>query len=272
MGRDSNIEWTDHTFNPWWGCAKVSPACAHCYAESFANRLGFDNEPRDDGKPVKPKLWSRQDGDGERRTFGADHWQKPRTWNKQAEALGQSQRVFCASMADVFEDHPTATELRPQLWQLIRETPWLDWMLLTKRPENIERMLPADWGDGWEHVWLGVTVENQRWSTRIDQLLQIPAELRFVSCEPLLGKVDLVAYLSHFWYSTSLDWVICGGESGPKARPMDLAVAVSLRDQAAHYGTAYFFKQMGGSRPKSEWAPIPSELRIQEHPRPRRTC
>lgn len=255
MARNSKIEWTDASFNPWWGCSRVSPACAHCYAEAFAHRLNFD-------------VWSRHDGHGERRTFSDSHWLAPVAWNAAAQASGSPVRVFCASMADVFEDHPTANVERPKLWDLIRDTPWLDWQLLTKRPQNIARMLPDDWGDdGWRNVWLGTTVENHRWRHHIDEVLKIPAAIHFVSCEPLLGEVDLMNYLP-VWSPPLpvLDWVIVGGESGPKARPMGLAWARSLRDQCAGAGVPYFFKQMGGRGAKDKWAPIPEDLQVREFP------
>lgn len=272
MGDNTKIEWADATFSPWWGCSKVSQACKNCYAEAFAKtRLGFD-------------IWSQQDGDGERRTFGDDHWRKPIHWDKQAGLLGVRRRVFCASMADVFEDHPVANEQRLKLWKLIHATPRLDWQLLTKRPQNIEHMLPDDWGQGWPNVWLGTTAENQHWADiRIPQLLQIPAVIHFVSCEPLLGEIDLrnVApdelgqtydALSGTWSGNAdtggpkLAWAITGGESGPHARPIDLDAAKLLRQQCRLAGVAYFFKQMGGRGARSTWAPIPEVLQVKEFP------
>lgn len=150
MGSETGISWTDHTFNPIWGCAHVSPGCVHCYAESFARRTGHD-------------VWGAK---SERRLFGPVYWRQPLTWNAHAEAAGVRERVFCASMADVFEDHPVWDTERPRLWELIDRTPWLDWQILTKRPENIPGMLPALWGDGRPNVWLGVSAENQEWWDR----------------------------------------------------------------------------------------------------------
>src|SRR5687767_5634241 len=131
MAKDSRIEWTHHTFNPWWGCVKVSPACAHCYAESWAHRLGA-------------KLWGR---DAPRRFFNDEHWKHPIRWNSEAERAGVRRRVFCASMSDVFEIRAELNPWRAKLWPLIERTPWLDWLLLTKRPQNIQRMAP--WDDKW---------------------------------------------------------------------------------------------------------------------------
>ena len=180
MSENSPIEWCHHTFNPWWGCALVSPGCAHCYADTTATRYGHG------------QLWRRH---GERRTFGEKHWAEPLNWNEKAEAGGPRHRVFCASMADVFEDHPQLPPERDRLWELVSETPWLDWLLLTKRPENVAVMAP--WGTIWpSNVWLGTSVENQRWAEeRIPILLDAAAAIRFVSCEPLLGPVDLWSWI-----------------------------------------------------------------------------
>lgn len=144
MGENSKIEWTHHTFNTWWGCVKVSPACDNCYAESLSKRFGDHWGPK-----------------AEYRTFSDKHWNEPLRWNRAAEKAGERHRVFCASMADVF-DNRAPEGARERLWALIRQTPHLDWLLLTKRPQNIAEMLPEDWGDGYPNVWLGVTVENQR--------------------------------------------------------------------------------------------------------------
>jgi protein gp37 len=228
MSANSAIQWTDHTFNPWWGCIRVSPGCEHCYAETFAKRLGFD-------------IWGPAKTT-DRRVFGEKHWAAPLKWNRDADREGRRRRVFCASMADVFEDHPAANAERPKLWELIRATPWLDWQLLTKRPENIVAMLPADWEHGYANVWLGTTVESQESTSRIAHLLdrRIGADVvRFLSCEPLLGPVDLREWVA------SIEWIIIGGESGPKARPFNLAWARSLVAQCRAGGSAPFVKQLG---------------------------
>lgn len=179
MTDTTKIEWTHHTFNPWWGCARVSPACRSCYADTLATRYGHH-------------VWRRH---GERRMLSDENWRKPLRWNRDAEAAGVPARVFCASMADVFEDHPQVAEPRERLWGLIAQTPWLHWQLLTKRIENVAAMAP--WGEHWPvNVWLGTSVENQRWAeTRIPILLSIPAHIRFLSCEPLLGPIDLSRWL-----------------------------------------------------------------------------
>lgn len=246
MGENTSIEWTDHTFNPWWGCAHVSPGCAHCYAETIANRL-------------HPGHWGKTGG---RLMQSEDYWKKPETWNRKAEKAGVRARVFCASMADVFEPHPDVVDSRKRLWDLIGRTPWLDWLLLTKRPGMVGMLTPPEWHiDGWPpNVWLGVSVEDQqRADERIPVLLSIPAAIRFLSCEPLLGRVDLgrwlfphgAAYTEANGRCTCqrIDWVIVGGESGPKARPMHPEWARLLRDQCRTAGVPFLFKQWGAYKP-----------------------
>lgn len=234
MGSKSKIEWTDHTFNPWWGCTKVSPGCAHCYADAFAKRTGH---------PV----WGP---DALRRFFPDPHWRAPLTWNAAARDAAVRRRVFCASMADVFEDRPDLVEPRARLFDLIGRTTWLDWLLLTKRPENIGRLWLSDVVA--PNVWYGTTVEDQaRADERIPQLLAVPAAVRFLSVEPLLGPVDLRPYLdgSTRWSvrtnATNVDWVIVGGESGPGARPCDVAWIRSIVDRCIDAGVPVFVKQIG---------------------------
>jgi protein gp37 len=257
MGADTRIEWCDHTFNPWVGCTKISPACDHCYAESWAKRTG------------SAALWQ-----GERRRTSAANWQQPHRWNRAAQAAGTRARVFCASLADVF-DNQVPEEWREDLWALIHDTPHLDWLLLTKRPQNIARMLPpafmlanAPWP--WPNVWLGTTVENQdQAEKRIPLLLAVPARVRFLSCEPLLGRTGVLEHLK--WTCTAprclcapgapgctqpgqpaIDWVIAGGESGHGARPTHPDWLRGLRDQCAAAEVPFFFKQWGDHHPHGE--------------------
>lgn len=231
MGKNSHIEWTHHTFNPWWGCLKVSPACKHCYAETFSRRVGVE-------------VWGSR---APRKFFGEAHWREPLKWNREAEAEGSRARVFCASMADVFEARTDLNAPRAQLWSLIEQTPALDWLLLTKRPQNVARMSP--WKGRWPHnVWLGTTVENQKYAEeRIPHLMENLAVCRFLSCEPLLGTLDLTPWLRK---KGTLHWVIAGGESGALARPMHPDWALDLRDQCAKHRVAFHFKQWG------HWAPL----------------
>jgi protein gp37 len=245
MGENSKIEWTDHTFNPWIGCTKVSPGCANCYAEKYGHRFGVP--------------WGR---DCPRRRTSAANWRLPLRWNKQAEESGIRPRVFCASLADWLDEAAPVTWLA-DLLALISWTPCLDWLLLTKRPQNwrtrlaevyednpqsIGACLAWDWfkhGTPPSNVLIGATAEDQaRANERIPILLQIPARSRFLSCEPLLGPVDLC--LSELWEpAKDVDWVICGGESGPGARPMAPKWAQSLRDQCQVAAVPFFFKQWG---------------------------
>lgn len=261
MAEDSNIEWTDHTFNPWVGCTKISAACDYCYAEAHDKRFGGDH-------------WGPK---SDRRRTAAANWRKPLKWNRQAEENGTRYRVFCASLADVFDNHRSIQdEWRADLWELIRQTPHLDWLLLTKRPQNLRKYLPEDWGDkGYANVWLGTTVENQEEAgKRLWHLLDHNAAGHFVSCEPLLGHVDLTRvvypgqeqkheYDPYVAYDTlrghiigpddvglnKLSWVICGGESGTGSRPMHPRWALDLEGQCEAAGVPFFFKQWG------DWLP-----------------
>ncbi len=228
MAANSDIEWTEHTFNPWWGCTKVSPACDNCYAEAWARRLGHS-------------VWGAK---SPRRFLSDDYWHQPLRWNRAALGSGRRARVFCASMADVFEWGHGLSPLRQRLWRLIEDTPSLDWLLLTKRPHLVARLTP--WArTGWpENVWVGTTVETQRLALkRLPFLLDIPCRFRFVSCEPLLEQVDLTSWIS------GLHWVIAGGESGGGARPMHPNWVRAVRDQCIDARVAFHFKQWGSWLP-----------------------
>lgn len=225
MAATTNIAWTDATFNPWVGCTKVAPGCDHCYAAEVAARFsGLYGE----------RAW---DGEHYQRADGA--WKEPAALNRKAEKTGTRIRVFSGSMCDVF-DNKANQEARERLWDTIRATPHLDWQLLTKRAPNIQKYLPADWGDGYPNVWLGVTCEDRKHGfSRVDVLREIPATVRFISAEPLLediGGIDLAG----------IDWLIVGGESGNGFRPMNLAWARTLRDQCQRDGVTFFYKQDGG--------------------------
>jgi protein gp37 len=244
MGKDSKIEWTDHTFNVVWGCTKVSEECAHCYAEAMAKRTGLGWRPN-----------------APRKVMGPAYWHGPLKWDRAAALAGERRRVFCSSMADVFEDHPTVHRERARLWPLIRATANLDWLLLTKRPGRIALDLPPSWGDGWPNVWLGTTAGlRARFDERVPILRAIPAAVRFLSCEPLLGdlgRVDL----------SGIDWLIVGGESGPRFRPMAEDWVRSIRDQCRESGVSFFYKQASGYRP--EKLPMLDGRRWTQFPAPR---
>ena len=274
MADNTAIEWADHTFNPWEGCQKVGPGCDNSYAE--ARNARFGGGVASNWGPGAPR----------RRTSSAN-WRKPIAWNAAAAAFaekhGRRQRVFCASLADVF-DNAVDPQWRDDLWRLILDTPDLDWLLLTKRIGNVAGRTPISGMP--KNVWLGVTIVNQVEADRdIPKLLETPAAVRFLSCEPLLGPVDLTAIpygevlgnapsyqdalSARIWVPagswsgrghtvgdrkfvdlcTGIDWVIAGGESGPGARPMHPDWARSLRDQCGAAGVPFLFKQWGWCLP-----------------------
>lgn len=235
MGKDTSIEWTHHTFNPWWGCVRVSAACDHCYAETWAKRLGED-------------VWGPK---SERRFFGDAHWKEPLKWNAAAAAKGVRERVFCASMADVFENRADLIPHRLRLFELIAKTPHLDWLLLTKRIHLVKKQLPKGYNFP-ANVWLGTTVENQvEADKRVRHLLEFATPgVRFLSCEPLLGPLDLRRFLTRNESGVRVDWVIAGGESGHNSRPMEPQWPDELRKQCTSAQVPFHFKQWG------HWAPI----------------
>jgi len=190
---------------------------------------------------VGQKVWG---AGAPRRFFGDAHWNEPLEWNDEAGAAKRRMRVFCASMSDVFERRAELNKWRYRLWQLIESTPWLDWLLLTKRPQNIAAMAP--WGHSWpQNVWLGTTVENQKYAEeRLPFLLAANSTIRFLSCEPLLGPVDLRSWFNHYGLN-SIDWVIAGGESGPNCRPMHPDWVTSLLRQCQKANVPFHFKQWG---------------------------
>ncbi len=266
MSENTKIEWADHTFNPWIGCTQVSPGCDNCYAavNTASRALGIQWGP----------------GQARHRT---KTWSEPEKWNRAHEAFqaqhGRRQRVFCASLADVF-DNEVDPQWRADLFNLIEATPNLDWLLLTKRIGNANAMMYGtllDRANGWTppgNLWLGATIVNQTEADRdIPKLLAVPAAKRFLSMEPLLGPVNLTqvmrsSYDGDWTYCDNVltgflanksggstdrqyavDWVIVGGESGPGARPMHPDWARSLRDQCEAAGVPFLFKQWG------EWTP-----------------
>jgi protein gp37 len=240
MGEITGITWTDHTFNPWVGCTKVSAGCTHCYAESLMDkRLG-------------KVQWGPQ---GVRVRTSPDNWKQPLKWNRKAEKADVRRKVFCASLADVFEDHLSIdSQWRTDLFYLIHETPSLDWLLLTKRIENVLGMVPGLWlEDGFpRNVWIGTTVEDQSAADkRIPELIKIPAKVRFLSVEPMIGPVDIYKQTGYNdelfarYGKNPISWVICGGESGAGARPMAEKWARDLRDDCLLTNVPFFFKQWG---------------------------
>lgn len=268
----TKIEWTvtqhpdgrifpGYTFNPWWGCTKVSPGCKNCYAETWDTRWGGNH-------------WGP---DSERRRFGLKHWNEPLKWNKFAQQLGIRLKVFCASMSDWAEDNDSIIKERERLFELIKATPYLNWLMLTKRmDENIGKKLPSDWMNGlnYKNVWLGTTCENQdQANNRLPWLLTVRASVHFVSGEPLLGSIDFTKIKTNpevmsrifgasekdideknsFFnclendslYFDRLDWIIVGGESGDRARPMHNDWVIKIVDDCKNHRVPIFFKQWG---------------------------
>lgn len=251
--KDTKISWCDHTFNPWIGCTKVSPACDNCYAEQIASRF-------------KMALW----GNHKRVLTSEKYWEQPLRWNKQSKSkhnawsrfkeqypgLSDEQliskgfiktvkpKVFCGSMCDIF-DNSVPFAWRLHLFTLIQNTPYLDWLLLTKRIGNSQKMLDDIMrfnkiNEPLDNVWLGITICNQKEADRdIPKLLNIPVTKRFLSIEPMLGAIDISAYIKN------IDWVIVGGESGRKARPMHPDWVRGVRDQCREACIPFFFKQWG---------------------------
>lgn len=271
MGASTNIAWADATFNPWIGCTKVSAGCKHCYAEALATRTKFAQ-------------WGDQ---AERRVTSASNWLEPLAWNRKAPTYeGKAGRgrllVFVASMADVFEDRRDLDEPRAWLFELIERTPALTWLLLTKRPENIRKLAPKSWRRAWPaNAWAGTTAEDQETLVvRSLQLMSVPCDVRFLSCEPLIECVDLDFPWCDYcdtrptaegecgepWCAEcdqecvcgvldpcadhvqrGINWVIVGGESGPGARPFDLSWARGVVAKCAEDGVPCFVKQLGSN-------------------------
>lgn len=230
MAEKSIIAWTDSTWNLAWGCTKIDPGCKNCYADTLSSRYGHD-------------VWGPN---APRRTFGEKHWREPFQWaaSKKVGVLGAGQPhlVFCSSMCDIFEDHPTIETERQKLWPLIRATPELHWQLLTKRADRIAANLPSDWGNGYPNVWLGVSISEEKGIWRADHLRNIPALVHFISYEPALGPLADCLDLS------GIEWLIFGGESGPDFRPMEIQWARDIRETCRQSGTAFFFKQSAAYR------------------------
>jgi protein gp37 len=228
VAENSKIEWTDHTFNPWIGCAKVHAGCLNCYAE------------RDQDKRRHRAKWGVH---GTRSLTSPGNWKLPHKWNREAAAAGRPARVFCASLADVFEDRPDLVDWRRDLFHLVDETPNLIWLMLTKRPENV----PAMWRGMWKpNIWVGTSPCNQETAeASIPELLNCAYLCggTFLSCEPLIGPIELSPWLS------KIGWVIAGGESGPSARPVHPDWIRNIREQCIEAGVPFFFKQWG------EWVP-----------------
>jgi protein gp37 len=257
MGSETGIAWTNATFNPWWGCTKFSSGCKNCYAETWAARWGND-------------IWGDNAG---RKLFGAKHWNEPRKWNREAEAEGVARLVFCGSMCDIMEGRDDLNDERKKLYKLVEETPFLTWQFLTKRPENYAKYLPAEWlKSPRENIWLMTTVEDNDNRWRADELIKLPAKVRGLSVEPMVGPVDLDPKVL-----SQIDWVIIGGESGAGARVCCLEWEEKLIADCRACGVKIFVKQLGSmysingvvsncKGKNAELSEMPVNLRIRETP------
>jgi len=251
MGKDTAINWADHTANFWWGCQKVSDGCKHCYAETLSKRYG-------------KKIWGTPETTT--REYKKAVWKDLIKWDDAAGKAGVRRRVFISSMSDFLEDHPQVADWRSSAVEIIENLKSLDVLLLTKRPENAKRFLQNWYYEEWpSHVWFGTTVENNKQVERIINAVEVPAKIHFLSVEPMLEKIDL--RFPNYPNSKRNTWVICGGESGAACRPFDWEWARDLRDQCKRANVAFWMKQ-GGGHPNSrhELADIPSDLQIRELP------
>ena len=235
MGLNTKIDWADHTWNPWQGCRKVSEACRNCYMFRDKKRYGQD-----------PDKVIRSSNSTFLKPFSKDWMANPG-------------RVFVCSWSDFFIED--ADEWRDDAWKVMANSLNHTYLLLTKRPENIESRLPEGWEHEYKNVWLGVTVENEYAKDRIDILGNIPARKRFVSMEPLLESLDISEYLAE----RTIDWVIVGGESGPNYRRFQPEWAGDLLAQCRHYNVPFFMKQMSGNT-KADREAIPDYLNVKEIP------
>lgn len=234
MSQKTIIAWTQRTWNPWRGCTKISPGCDNCYMFTAQRRYGRDPEV-----VTRTKTW----GD-------------PLKWQREAERAGRTELVFTCSWSDWF--HKNADPWRAEAWAVVKSCPNLTFQILTKRPNRIKHHLPADWGEGYPNVWLGISIESDHYAYRADTLRRVPAAIRFISGEPLLGPLPSLDL-------TGIHWLIVGGESGPGYRPMATEWARDLRDKAEASGTAFFFKQ--SSAPRTEMGiELDGEI-IRQYPR-----
>ena len=271
MAENSGIAWTNHTFNSWIGCTKVSEGCQFCYAEKW-DRVRFSQTTNKEGH-LRDAHWGPN---VPRYRTSLSNRNKPRVWNNQSKKSGIRAKVFCSSLSDIF-DAEIPLDWRAEMFAMVKECTHLDWLLLTKRIENAKNpgFLPADWGQGYPNAWIGTTTENQKWADiRIPILAEIPAVVRFISIEPQIENIDFSKWLKP---NPPFDWMIFGGESGSE-RPFDPEWARFAFDEAPKQGVAVFMKQMGsryahekglknkkGDDP-AEW---PEWARRREFPKPR---
>lgn len=251
MGKNSSISWTTHTHNCWWGCVEVSPACDNCYARTWAKRCGFD-------------VWGK---DAPRRFFGESHWAEPLKWSRAAQKAGERAQVFCMSMGDICERRPDLDRERLKLWPVIKATPYLDWLLLTKRPQEFRHILPPAWlREPEPNVWLMTTIESPEYYWRWHQLRMLRAAVLGISYEPALAPINLRAMHDDFPVGLLPDWIIAGDESGSRARPSQLEWYESLRDECERFGVAFHMKQLCTKGKPMDFPMFPERLQIRQMP------
>lgn len=259
MSKETNISWADSTWSPWWGCSKIASGCLNCYAETFSKRLG-------------KRIW----GSEPRHMLSQNHWDQPVLWNREARLSKVRRSVFCGSMCDVFEDLPELIGTRLRLFNLIEDTPSLDWLLLTKRPVEALQLLPDSWIDrSPTHTFMGFSASTQAdlhkaldpwlefWKGRRKPLVPEIKGTYFLSLEPLIGPISL-DHLNPIW----CECVIVGGESGPRHRPMDPVWAEDIRQWCQANRVPFFMKQLSQLRPGTALEDLPENLRVREHPWP----
>jgi protein gp37 len=267
MSENTAIEWATHSFSMWWGCTRIEndPACgpcaefpdgAVCYAETLSKRFGYSET----GSHFP--IWGAHE---QRRFFGEKHWNEPLEWNAKAAKSGKRARVFCMSMGDWAEGRPDQAEHLERLWRMILITPWLDWLMLTKRPQLIAKLCRLCVRDLWHvpNIWQGTTAVTQKWiDIRWPHLRDVEAEIKWFSIEPMMERIELP---QDFLALGPRGWVICGGQSGNKSVQMNADDARYLRDQCSEAGLPFFMKQMSG-RTKTELTAIPEDLMIRQYP------
>lgn len=224
MGEKTGISWTQHSQNFWKGCAKVSPGCRNCYMFREMTRFGLNPE-----EITRTKTWKN-----------------PKKWNKAAAEEKKPKLVFTCSWSDFFIEQ--ADPWREEAWGIIKETPWLQWQILTKRINRVNNNLPKDWGAGYPNVWIGTSIESATYNWRADVLKEVPARIRFVSAEPLLASLTVSEKHSPLNLD-GIHWLIAGGESGPDCRSMETDWVRQLRDLCNTCNTAFYYKQESGLLP-----------------------
>lgn len=236
MADETTIPYCDYTWSPWWGCTKISAGCANCYADRLSRRWHSGQGFWGDSNP--------------RKMMSLAHWKNPHNWNNRARRTGTRRRVL-VSMCDPFEDRLDLTDARRKFFTLIEGTAWLDWLVLTKRPQNIQAMVPKWWASSWPaNVWIGTSIENQKTADeRIGHLQAVPSLIRWLSIEPALELIDFTYWIdldrSEGRNGKFIEWAVIGGESGPSARKCAVEWIRGMKQQLQAAGVPVYVKQLG---------------------------